>query len=126
MGVPREGPGLAIALADPGAATPAFGAPACSCAPSRCDFTVSRVRLYLAAIRQAQIVHEDPVEILRDRCRSSRNDDPWAPHGRFDPHRARDLLLSVQEASVRTGIPLSMWSADKLAASMCPLRWNED
>ncbi len=98
----------------------------CDCQFGKCRFRPALVRFYLAAYRQAVILREDPADILRDNCRNSRESDPWIKGGKVDPEACRDLMLSLEVASRAHGIPLAMWSADRLAAALCPHRWNED
>lgn len=98
----------------------------CDCPPLRCRFRVSLVRFYLAAYRQAQILREDPADILRDFCRSSTYDDPWIRGGRYDANAARDIMLSLEIARTRGGLQLHQWNAERISAYLCPQRWSED
>lgn len=98
----------------------------CDCQQGKCRFRPALVRFYLAAYRQAIILREDPSDVLRDNCRNSREEDPWIKGGKIDREACRDLMLSLQVVSRRTGIELTMWNADRLAAALCPGRWDED
>lgn len=120
---PKEDALIHLALMETDPSPPA--GVACECLQGRCKFSAPRVRLYLSALRQAQILREDPVAILRDRCRPSREEDPWSPRGTFDADDARDLLLAVTDASKRSGIPLDSRLAERLAQVLCPGRWCE-
>lgn len=119
----RRGDGLVVALQ---VIQPQRAASSCECTFGKCRFRPALVRFYLAAYRQARILREDPSDVLRDNCRNSREEDPWIKGGRIDREACRDLMLSLQVASQRTGIELTMWNANRLAEALCPMRWNED
>lgn len=123
--------GIVVLVAEPQPAEtdPYPGAAPCSscdCLQGKCKFSVPRVRFYLHILRQAQIVREDPVEVLRDSARSSRPDEPWLRGNKFDSDDARSIILSVIRARDEGGIPLAGHNAERIAGFCCPLRWNED
>lgn len=94
----------------------------CDCRFASCRFTVARVRFYLVAYRQSQILRVPPEEVLRDNCRESRTIDPSIRGGSFDGNTARDIILSLELARDRHGISLNPWNAERIATALCPGR----
>jgi hypothetical protein len=82
--------------------------------------------MMLQVLWQAKRYNEDAVEILKSRTRSSANNDPWNRLGGFDPNRARDLLISLEMACKRHGVPLDSRLAHIIAPLVCPDRWAEE
>ena len=97
----------------------------CDCKFGRCDFSVPRVRFYLYVWRQAQIAREPFDVVLRDENKSSNLEDPAIRGGRHDPHHARMIAWSLEQARDVGHIPLSPWNAERLSRYLCPERYNE-
>lgn len=98
----------------------------CECPPMRCRYRAVLVKLYVIAYREALKAGDDPAEYIRDFVRNSHEVDPWTRGGRLiDPQASIDIKLSLEIVRSRHGIELNAWNADRLAAVLCPGRWNE-
>lgn len=105
---------------------PAAIADACDCTFSRCRFRLPLVRFYLYAYRQAQIAREPFADVLRDCVRNSREVDPFIRAGRIiDRDACHEIALSLEMARDQGAIALTPWNAERIAAYLCPGRWDE-
>jgi hypothetical protein len=98
----------------------------CDCRPLYCDFSVPRVRFYLVVWHQARISREPFEVIWRDKTNQSRITDPSIRGGRGDVVHARMIAWSLEQARDVGKIPLTAWNAEKLAAYLCPGRYDEE
>ncbi len=100
--------------------------PTCPCRFGRCDFSPPKVRFYLVVWRQS-LIHREPFEVIfRAETRESRMIDPAIRGGRGSQDYARTIRMSLEHARDNGRIPLTAWNAEKIAAYLCPDRWNED
>lgn len=93
------------------------------CRPGACAFRPNRVRSYVLTFLIARMHRIDPADLLDAilRERSELNTlvqcaSMPGSHGRL----ARDLMLSLELASSRTGIEIAPHNTTRLAEALCP------
>lgn len=117
----QEGTALAVALH---VIQPDLVA-SCDCLVGACTFTPSRVYWYMIVWRDAQILREPFEVVLVDCSRVSRDSDPSIKAGRIRSNKAQDIRLSLERARDEGHIPLTPWNAARIAAYLCPERYDE-
>lgn len=96
----------------------------CDCQQGKCRFRVPLIRFYLFAYRQSIIAREPFADVLSD-CIQSRGVDAGIRAGRMSRGFCHEIAMSLEMVRDQHGIELTTWNAERLAAKLCPLRWDE-